>query len=254
MFLSKVAECKLFVGIRFNYIKTFKVGDEIRRNQNENVNISDYFRGNHWRVHPSWVYCRYHYQEAHEFDSSEHELLHFLALMSKPGWYWAEQYEAYTSADENIDEESNCGRQSFSHDDYYCNKELMNLLVFDAKATNNSFRGDYVEGLSVTARDLAKLYGIFIRFIATQSGLTRWHYLKTNERSAKDDDIVFGDFYKKAISEPWYKGAIFQNQLDPNSIFVYGMSSSLLYIMGIWNLLKYFKVALAVTCIISNNK
>ncbi|XP_011058965.1 PREDICTED: voltage-dependent calcium channel subunit alpha-2/delta-3-like isoform X1 [Acromyrmex echinatior] len=202
-----------------NYGTTWiKVGDEIRRNQNMNVNVSDYFVGDHWRIHPSWVYCRYHYLEGHEFNKPEDELRHFLALMSRPGWRWSEQYEAYSSINEDVDEEPNCGRQTLVHDDYYCNKELMQLLVFDAKATNNSFHGDYMENLSPRARDLAHHYGIFIRFIATQSGLTRWHHLKTSKLPNVDDSIVFGDLHRRAVNEPWYKGAIFQSELDSESI------------------------------------
>ncbi|EFN86530.1 Voltage-dependent calcium channel subunit alpha-2/delta-4 [Harpegnathos saltator] len=201
-----------------------KVGDEIRRNQHMNVNVSDFFKGDHWRVHPSWVYCRYHYLEGHRFDSPEDELRHFLALLSRSEWRWAEQYEAYPPADENADGEDlddvDCGRQTLSYEDYYCNKELMQLLVFDAKATNNSFRGDYIEDLPARAKDLARLYGIFLRFIATQSGLTRWHHLHTNELPDADDGIVFGDLHRRAVNEPWYKGAIFQNELDLNSIYL----------------------------------
>ncbi|XP_011876381.1 PREDICTED: voltage-dependent calcium channel subunit alpha-2/delta-4 isoform X2 [Vollenhovia emeryi] len=204
-----------------NYGSTWiKVGDEIRKHQNMNMNVSDYFMGDHWRVHSNWVYCRYHYLEGHEFDSSEDELRHFLALMSRPGWRWSEQYEAYPPIDENVDEEPNCGRQTLKHDDYYCNKELLQLLVFDAKATNNSFHGDYMEDLPPRARDLAHLYGIFIRFIATQSGLTRWHYLRASELPNAENSIVFGDLYRRAVDEPWYKGAIFQNELDSDSIFL----------------------------------
>ncbi|XP_011699951.1 PREDICTED: voltage-dependent calcium channel subunit alpha-2/delta-3-like, partial [Wasmannia auropunctata] len=200
-----------------NYGTTWiKVGDEIRRIQNMNVNVSDYFVGDHWRVHPSWVYCRYHYLEGHEFNSSKDELLHFLGLMSRPGWRWSEQYEAYPSIDE--DKEPNCGRQTLKHDDYYCNKELMQLLVFDAKATNDSFRGDYMEDLPPRARDLAQRYGIFVRFIATQSGLTRWHHLRASKLPHADDGIAFGDLHRRAVNEPWYKGAIFQNELDSDSI------------------------------------
>ncbi|XP_029664850.1 voltage-dependent calcium channel subunit alpha-2/delta-3 isoform X2 [Formica exsecta] len=202
-----------------NYGTTWiKVGDEIRRNQNMNINVSDYFTGDHWRVHPSWVYCRYHYLENHQFNSPEDELRHFLALMSRPGWRWSEQYEAYPSADEDVDQEPNCGRQTLKYDDYYCNKELMQLLVFDAKATNDSFRYDYMENLPPSAQNLTQFYGIFIRFIATQSGLTRWHHLNVSNLADADDGIVFGDLHRRAVNEPWYKGAIFQSELDPNSI------------------------------------
>lgn len=189
-----------------------------------NVNVSDYFAGDHWRVHPSWVYCRYHYLEFHRFDRPEDELRHFLALMSRPGWRWSEQYEAYLSADEDVDQEPDCGHRTLKYDDYYCNKELMQLLVFDAKATNNSFRGDYEENLPPRARNLAQLYGIFIRFIATQSGLTRWHRVSVSKLADADDGVIFGNLHGRAVNEPWYKGAIFQNEIDPNSISLTGKS------------------------------
>lgn len=171
--------------------------------------------GNNWRVHPGWVYCRFHYLEGHEFNSPEQELRHFLDLLNKPGWRWSEQYENET------DHVPNCGRRTLSQDDYYCNKELMQLLVFDAKATNASFNSDFVLD-DPRARQLAEDYGIFLRFVATQSGLTRWHHLDTNELPEDDDGIVFGDLHRRAVNEPWYKGAIFQNILDPNSISLSG--------------------------------
>ncbi|XP_031833886.1 ca[2+] channel Muscle-specific alpha2/delta subunit isoform X3 [Nomia melanderi] len=203
-----------------NYGTTWiKVGDEIRRNQNLNINIAEFFAGSNWRVHPGWVYCRYHYLEGHEFDKPEEELIHFLDLLNKPGWRWSEQYEAYTISEDDMNEDPDCGRKTLSQDDYYCNKELMQLLVFDAKATNFSFDDEFVfEG--PRARHLASIYGIFLRFVATQSGLTRWHYMDTNKVPIEDDDIVFGDLHRRAVNEPWYKGAIFQNILDPNSISV----------------------------------
>ncbi|CAL7949540.1 unnamed protein product [Xylocopa violacea] len=201
-----------------NYGTTWiKVGDEIRRNQNMNVNISEFFTGNNWRVHPGWVYCRFHYLEGHEFDNPEEELKHFVEFLNKPGWRWAEQYEAYLLNENETDYVPNCGRQTLLPDDYYCNKELMQLLVFDAKATNASFNTDFVLE-DARARHLAEVYGIFLRFVATQSGLTRWHYLDTNKVPMGDDTIVFGDLHRRAVNEPWYKGAIFQNILDPNSI------------------------------------
>ncbi|XP_017757436.1 PREDICTED: voltage-dependent calcium channel subunit alpha-2/delta-3 isoform X1 [Eufriesea mexicana] len=194
-----------------------KVGDEIRRNQNMNVNISEFFMGDNWRVHPSWVYCRYHYLEGHKFDNPEDELKHFLRLLNDPSWRWAEQYEAYSINEDETDYVPNCGRQTLTHDDYYCNKELMQLLVFDAKATNASFNNDFILEDS-RAKHLAEDYGIFLRFVATQSGLTRWHHLDLNNIIENDDDIAFGDLHRRAVNEPWYKGAIFQNNLDPNSI------------------------------------
>lgn len=150
------------------------------------------------------------------------ELRYFLDLLDKPEWRWSDQYEAYPISDNvSTDEDPECGRQTLLHDDYYCNKELMELLVFDARATNNSFAGDYVVDDPIV-RKLADQYKIFLRFVATQSGLTRWHHLVTKELADKDDGIEFGDLHRRAVNEPWYKGAIFQNNLDPDSISISG--------------------------------
>ncbi|XP_012275945.1 voltage-dependent calcium channel subunit alpha-2/delta-3 [Orussus abietinus] len=201
-----------------NYGSTWiKVGDEIRRNQNANVNVSALFAGTRWRVHPGWVYCRFHYLEGHEFDSPENELKYFLSILDKPDWHWSDQYEAYPIMPEGETVEPNCGRQVLSDDDYYCNRELMQLLVFDARATNRSFAGTF-HHVDKQSQDLAKLYEVSLRFVATQSGLTRWQELDTNTMPKQEEFAEFGDLHRRAVNEPWYKGAIFQHNIDPNSI------------------------------------
>lgn len=88
------------------YGKTWiKVGDEVKRNQHMQINISDYFVGENWRVHPEWVYCRYHYLEGHEFKNSEEELLHFLKKLNEPNWKWSDQYEEDLIAQTDFDSE-----------------------------------------------------------------------------------------------------------------------------------------------------
>jgi voltage-dependent calcium channel alpha-2/delta-4 len=74
---------------------SIKVGDEIQRNIYTKINISDFFVGDNWKVHPDWVYCRYHYLEGHEeiMKTSEDELRHFLKKIVEKDWEWAEQYE-----------------------------------------------------------------------------------------------------------------------------------------------------------------
>ncbi|XP_066590097.1 voltage-dependent calcium channel subunit alpha-2/delta-3 [Prorops nasuta] len=200
-----------------NYGTTWiKVGDEISRNQKRRINVADYFLGDQWRIHPGWVYCRYHYLEGHEFEKPELELQHFLDKMNSPDWRWSDQYEAFP-IDRNDSEDVNCGRQTLHHDDYYCNEELMQLLVFDAKATNTSFNGTFSLN-NPRERILADTYQVFIRFVATQSGLTRWHHLNIEHPADENDGIVFGDLHRRAVNEPWYKGAIFQNNIDPESL------------------------------------
>jgi voltage-dependent calcium channel alpha-2/delta-4 len=66
------------------------------------INISDFFVGENWKVHPDWVYCRYHYLEGHEtiMKTSEDELRHFLKKIVEKDFVFSEQYEP---EDENED-------------------------------------------------------------------------------------------------------------------------------------------------------
>jgi hypothetical protein len=59
-------------------------------------------------------------------------------------------------------------------DDYYCNEDLVKQLVFDAKLS-----APYFEYWNATREqmELAETYNVSVRFIATSSGLTRWHYI-----------------------------------------------------------------------------
>lgn len=58
---------------------------------------------------------------------------------------------------------------------YYCNKELMQLLIFDAKVTNASYRSWSFE--SESEQNLIERYNATLRFVATMSGLTRWQFI-----------------------------------------------------------------------------
>lgn len=204
-----------------NYGKTWiKVTNEIEKNQQAGINISDLFANERWRVHPGWVYCRYHYLEGHEFPNPEAEIRYFLWRLDQPDWKWSDQYTAYEISLED-EEEPECGQQVLEDNDYYCNEELMQLLVFDAKATNSSFANDFTFKDDYS-KSLADIYQVFLRFVATQSGFTRWQYLDLDVVHEDEDFIEFGDLHRRAVNEPWYKGAIFQHQIDPNSISLTG--------------------------------
>lgn len=200
---------------------TLQVEDEILKTQRMNINVSDLFVGDRWRVHPGWVYCRFHYLEGHEFEDSEAEVKHFLRLMGEDSWKWSDQYEAYANDVNENPEEPDCIHRALQDDDYYCNRELMELLIFDAKATNKSYAGEFTHRNKATKK-LADTWGIFLRFVATQSGLTRWQDLDPNQAPGGKERTKFGDLYRRAVNEPWYKGAIFQHQVDHNSISITG--------------------------------
>ncbi|XP_067621341.1 voltage-dependent calcium channel subunit alpha-2/delta-3 [Eurosta solidaginis] len=199
------------------YGKTWiKVGEEVLKNKHMKVNISDYFVGDNWKVHPSWVYCKYHYLEGHEFKKPEEELRHFLAKMMQDDWKWSEQYELDDS-DKDDKDEVNCGRITLNEDAYYCNKELVHLLIFDAKVTNSSY-GEW-KFANKDEQHLIESFGATLRFVATMSGLTRWQFIYGEVEVENDQE--FGDYHTTAIDETWYKSAILQHHQERTESFVY---------------------------------
>ncbi|KAL9929271.1 ca[2+] channel Muscle-specific alpha2/delta subunit [Glossina fuscipes fuscipes] len=201
------------------YGKTWiKVGEEVLRNVHMKVNISNFFVGENWKIHPDWVYCKYHYLEGHEFKTPEAELKHFLGKMVRKDWKWAEQYED-DEVDSDEDKEFNCGRGTLHDDAYYCNKELVHLLIFDAKVTNSSYGQWKFENEEEKA--LIESFGGTLRFVATMSGLTRWQFIYGEVEV--DTDREFGDYHTKAIDETWYKSAILQHHEERTESFVYSV-------------------------------
>ncbi|CAG9816684.1 unnamed protein product [Phaedon cochleariae] len=181
------------------------VGDEILRNQHTGEILTSFFTGN-WKIHPKWVYCKYHYLEGHEFDTPEAELLEFLKMMYNRNFKWKSQYE-------------NHGKKSLEQNDYYCDMHLVQRLIFDARNTHESFN----ETWKFKPRELPlfQRYDASLRFVATMSGLTRWEYIKLGDDKSKIKK-VFGDLHPKAINEKWYKSAVLQHQYDGES-FVYSV-------------------------------
>lgn len=59
--------------------------DEIHRLLAQGHNLTDFFNGNHWSIHPDWIYCK---SKHHTYGSPENELKDVLKNMSKPGWKW----------------------------------------------------------------------------------------------------------------------------------------------------------------------
>lgn len=93
-------------------------------------------------------------------------------------------------------------------DSYYCNKELVQLLVFDAKVTNESYRLWEFDD----EREVIEKYNATVRFVGTMSGLTRWQFIYGEVEV--ENDTEFGDYDRKAIDETWYKTAILQHHID----------------------------------------
>ncbi|KAG6450470.1 voltage-dependent calcium channel subunit alpha-2/delta-3 isoform X2 [Manduca sexta] len=191
------------------------------------INVTDYFRFS-YRIHPDWVYCKYHYLEGHESDTPEIELWKFLVRLSHSDLnitikqYMDEAVSTWTK-------QTHCGnaRRELGKDDYYCTEDLVKQLVFDAKLST-----PYFEKWDATDEEweLAKKYNVTVRFIATSSGLTRWHYIfdptkneRVNDTGYRHKDYpgkVFGDIYYNAIEETWYKAAVLQHMITPESLVI----------------------------------
>ncbi|KAJ3622682.1 hypothetical protein MTP99_018970 [Tenebrio molitor] len=191
------------------------VEDEIKNDRHKpGVKITDYFNGSNWKIHPKWVYCKYHYLEGHEYATPEMEIKHFLEKVSEDDFKWEKQYEV------DVEEELtkvDCGRKTHGDDDYYCDEHLVQRLVFDAKNTFKVFQG---ASWKHDTDQLFKRFNATLRFVATMSGLTRWEYI--SEEVENNTDKEFGDLHSKAIDETWYKSAVIQHRYDPQS-FVYSV-------------------------------
>ncbi|XP_044257646.1 voltage-dependent calcium channel subunit alpha-2/delta-3-like [Tribolium madens] len=191
------------------------VEDEIKNDRHKpGVKITDYFNGSNWKIHPKWVYCKYHYLEGHEYETPEKEILHFLGKVYENDFKWRRQYEV--GAGEELTKVE-CGRRSHSNDDYYCDKDLVQRLVFDAKNTFGAFQGT---SWKHDTDQLFRRFNATLRFVATMSGLTRWEYI--SEEVENNTEREFGDLHSEAIDETWYKSAVIQHRYDPES-FVYSV-------------------------------
>ncbi|KAG5870579.1 Voltage-dependent calcium channel subunit alpha-2/delta-3 [Gonioctena quinquepunctata] len=182
---------------------SLEVGDEILRNKHTGENLTSFFTGK-WKIHPKWVYCKYHYLEDHEFESPEKELLHFLEKMYDRNFKWESQYEET--------------RKQLEQDDYYCDMHLVQRLIFDARNTHGTFYEKWV--FKPRQKELFRRYNASLRFVATMSGLTRWDYIFEDEDNYTiPKGKEFGDLHPKAINEKWYKNAVLQHQYDDSFVY-----------------------------------
>ncbi|KAK7793435.1 hypothetical protein R5R35_010056 [Gryllus longicercus] len=214
-----------------------RVGQEIQKTWMRGERVEKYFEGKNWKLYRKWVYCKYFYSSLYDFESPEKELLHFLAKISdlKYDFKWQDPYRfGYDEyeIDDGVDNEANtdgfiemtsynesrfCQKQEVSEDEYYCDENLMNLLVFDAKVINAVFHGDKWSP-DDELDELIKSYNASIRFIASQSGLIKWQYI--SDFDDENETLNFGDLNSNGIHESWYKSAILQHQVDPESLFL----------------------------------
>ncbi|XP_029161776.1 voltage-dependent calcium channel subunit alpha-2/delta-3 isoform X2 [Nylanderia fulva] len=179
------------------------------------VNVTEYFKGGNWKVHPDWVYCEYNSASDKFFSSPEERVLHFLARTRRPGWKWMSLRARSPSSHHKQASKTD-------KDAYYCDKKLVQSLVMDALVTDGF---DKREGQRMHKEENENQgkgrFGVTRSFIATRSGLLRWH-----EHQQQTDDNVdeprFAEKHSRAMDSTWYKRAVDQHSIEPES-FVFSV-------------------------------
>lgn len=77
-----------------------------------------------------------------------------------------------------------CARKTYANDDYFCDRDLMQRIVFDASVTQQAF-GPAWKFRNDREEDVFMLYNASLRFVATMSGLTRWQNIYGENSNAE---------------------------------------------------------------------
>nr|XP_034193445.1 voltage-dependent calcium channel subunit alpha-2/delta-3 isoform X3 [Osmia lignaria] len=187
------------------------------------VPVTNYFKGSNWKVHPDWVYCEYSSASEKWFSSPEERVLHFLARTGRPGWKWMSLRPRSPSSHHKQASKPD-------KDAYYCDKRLVQSLVLDALVTDGFDKRGAMhkeDNQSPIAILMALLhsqgkgrFGVTRSFIATRSGLFRWHEHQQNEETIEEPS--FAEKYARAMDSSWYKRAVDQHSIEPES-FVFSV-------------------------------
>ncbi|KAJ8684182.1 hypothetical protein QAD02_019974, partial [Eretmocerus hayati] len=196
---------------------------EIRHAQMNGEQITNYFNGNNWKVHPDWTYCEYYFEAEKWFSTPEERVFHFLTQAHSPGWKWRSMRPKSPTSHQKPTNKPD-------KDSYYCDKGLLQSLVMDAMVTQDfgNQNGKFMQkDENPIAILMAMLYskgkgrfGVARSFIATRSGLLRWHDHQQNDDILEDPD--FPETYRRAIDSTWYKRSVDQHAIEPES-FVYSV-------------------------------
>ncbi|VVC42026.1 Hypothetical protein CINCED_3A004436 [Cinara cedri] len=191
-----------------------KAGDEINKSIEINEPFDKYFQDK-WKIHPNWVYCDYFHSSERKFENPEKKLLHFMKKIFSPGWEWREQYPASNFENISMDEfdRRECDRKPIDINEFYCDKELMQLLFFDAKITHALYNST-----SLFEKELVNKYNVSVRFLATQGGLSRWQHM----HDLDEDELQFGDVHNRSVEEVWYKRPVLYHNLKQDA-FVFSV-------------------------------
>ncbi|XP_050729926.1 voltage-dependent calcium channel subunit alpha-2/delta-3-like isoform X3 [Eriocheir sinensis] len=197
-----------------------------------------HFSTGNWTLHPDWVYCEYKYDQHQEDQSPEGLMKDFLSRAQKPNWKWRSTRTRPPPEPTTGQAQYQQWKPSVASDDrkenYFCDKDLVQSLLFDARATNvysNTVKmEDKIEGKNPVAIYILLLsmgsqnFGITTAFVATRSGLTRWLDVpsESSSNSSNSNQPHFLKVHNRAIDEVWYKRAVDYYQEDKEA-YVYSV-------------------------------
>ncbi|XP_023946898.1 voltage-dependent calcium channel subunit alpha-2/delta-4 isoform X1 [Bicyclus anynana] len=188
------------------------------------INVTEYFKGENWKVHPDWVYCEYASTSEQTFNSPEEQLLHFLTRAGRPGWKWMSlRPRALTLHN---------AHKKQDRDSYYCDKTLVQSLVrdamvikeLDAHAGHASHHNHPIATLMalLTRQGRFHKFVVTLSFIATRSGLLKWTENINSSRSADSSEPHFSEKHARAFDSEWYRRAVEHHSIEPES-FVFSV-------------------------------
>ncbi|KAK2576412.1 hypothetical protein KPH14_005750 [Odynerus spinipes] len=178
------------------------------------VDVTEYFKGNNWKVHPDWVYCEYNSASDKWFSSPEERVLHFLERSRKPGWKWMSLRPRSPSSHHKQASKPD-------KDAYYCDKRLLQSLVLDALVTDGfDKRGNTMHKEENQNQGKGSRFGVTRSFVATRSGLFRWREHPQSDENT--EEAWFPEHHARAMESSWYKRAVDQHSIEPES-FVFSV-------------------------------
>ncbi|EDV37941.1 uncharacterized protein Dana_GF13711, isoform A [Drosophila ananassae] len=177
---------------------------EIHRVNIKGTNIRSFFDGKRWKIHPDWLFCKH---SNRTFKTPEIELLYFLERMSEPGWRWPGSRSAMPPEHAAA---------------MFCDRQLMQALVFDARVTGWFSNKTSWHSKDEKGNEFKQRFGVTLAFLATHSGLTRWHEFHSNGLEDTRIGEAFSQNNTRAIDEIWYKRAVDQHFVREES-FVYSV-------------------------------
>ncbi|XP_052840899.1 voltage-dependent calcium channel subunit alpha-2/delta-3 isoform X8 [Drosophila gunungcola] len=200
-----------------------RADQEIHRISIKGTNLRSVFSGKRWKIHPDWLYCKH---SNRTFKTPEIELLYFLERMSEPGWRWPGSRSAMPPehAAAMFSNNSSTGRYPSINEkeSYYCDRQLMQALVFDARVTEGFSNTTSFNSKDDKGNEFKQRFGVTVAFLATHSGLTRWHEFHSNAAEESGVGETFSQNNTRAIDEIWYKRAVDQHFVREES-FVYSV-------------------------------